>query len=358
LKADAAIIGAGPAGCATALELVHLGRKVVVVTRQDATPSRAFGECLPPPANALLDHLQLPTPDPEHHLPCYGNESSWGHEGIGTNDFIFNPYGNGWHLDRNRFDQSLREAVQARGVALLFEPCDARWTADCTGRGSAIACRMGARLEGTDRLVAFAAAARLEAGGDADSTTLTESVSDGWWYTARLTQGRRVVAFHTDGDLAACQTARRRDGFLDLLQQTQHIRKRLSGYSIPEDFPVALPAGGRWLTQAYGEGWVAVGDAAQCYDPLSSQGLVHTLEGGIRAAFAVHAALDGDNRYLCRYQTLLELQRLRYERLRCQVYGLERRWAESVFWQRRLVSSAALHRPDRSAGAGGAFAPR
>jgi flavin-dependent dehydrogenase len=294
-----------------------------------------FGECLPPLANALLERLQLSAPDPHHHLPCYGNESAWGQSEIRSSDFIFNPYGKGWHLDRNCFDQSLRAAARARGVEFVDRPHAARWVIDCTGRGSAVACKRGARLLGQDRLVAFAATACLETCADADSTTLTESVPDGWWYTARLSGRRRVITFHTDGDLTTCQSARDRRGFLGLLERTRHIRKRLSSYSIPEGFPVALPAGGRWLTQAYGEGWVAVGDAAQCYDPLSSQGLMHALEGGMRAAFAVHASLNGDDRHLRRYQTLLELERLRYERLRRQVYGLERRWTESTFWRRR-----------------------
>jgi flavin-dependent dehydrogenase len=201
--------------------------------------------------------------------------------------------------------------------------------------------------------------AQSQTGGDADSATLTESVPDGWWYTARLTLGRRVVAFHTDGDLPACQTARHRDGFYKLLEQTRHIKIRLSGYVIPEGFPVPLAAGGRWLTKAFGDGWVAVGDAAQCYDPLSSQGLVHALESGARAAFAVHRALDGDFRLLHRYQTILELQRLRYERLRGQYYGLEQRWPDSAYWRRRHGSSEARHRPDRrAAGAGRLFAQR
>src|SRR5436190_24249591 len=90
---------------------------------------------------------------------------------------------------------------------------------------------------------------------------------------------------------------------------------------------------------AFGEGWVAVGDAAQSYDPLSSQGLRYALESGIRAAFAVDAALDGDHRHLERYQMLLELQRTRYERLHRQFYGLVRRWPASPFWRRRLTRS-------------------
>jgi 2-polyprenyl-6-methoxyphenol hydroxylase-like FAD-dependent oxidoreductase len=128
LKADVAIFGAGPAGCALALELVRLGRTAVMVTRDDSRAAGSFGECLPPAANPLLTRLQLPAPDVEHHLPSLGNESYWGREDAGSNDFIFNPYGNGWHLDRARFDASLRQAAQTRGIPILTGSQHAGWT--------------------------------------------------------------------------------------------------------------------------------------------------------------------------------------------------------------------------------------
>ena len=149
------------------------------------------------------------------------------------------------------------------------------------------------------------------------------------------------------------------DRYAKLFNGPGYIQSRMSGYEIPEGIPVALAAGGRRLAKAYGAGWVAVGDAAQCYDPLSSQGLVNALESGVRAAFAVHAALDGDLRHLRRYQTLLELEWLRYERMRRQYYLLEQRWPDSLFWQRRRDSSEARHRPDRKAAdAGGSSVQR
>ncbi len=363
MKADIAIVGAGPAGCSVALELVRLGRSVAVVTREDPRSARTFGECLPPFANLTLSRLRLPAPDPEYHLPSFGNVSAWGRADAGSNDFMFNPYGHGWHLDRARFDASLRESVERRGVAILTgtigeriarnrdgvlaipltgaseSELAARWLIDCSGRGAHAACRMGARIEGADRLVAFAAMAFSETDRDSDCSTLIEAVPDGWWYTARLTKGRRIVVFHTDGDLPVCQAVRRHDGFLNLLTQTRHIQARMAGYVVPKHFPAPLAAGGRWLKKAFGEGWVAVGDAAQSYDPLSSQGLASAMESGIRAAFAVNAALDGDYRHLKRYQLMLELERARYERLRRQFYGLERRWPESMFWLRRLPRS-------------------
>jgi flavin-dependent dehydrogenase len=363
LRADVAIVGAGPAGSAVALELVRLGRSVVVVTRDDPRVARTFGECLPPAAALALGRLQLPAPDPQHHLPSFGNVSSWGRADTGSNDFIFSPYGHGWHLDRARFDASLQESMEGRGVTILTGTAGqritrnqdggwviplagssvpvlaARWLIDCSGRGAHVASRMNARIEGADRLVAFAAMALSETDRDSDCSTLTEAAPDGWWYSARLTNSRRVVAFHTDGDLPVCQAARGHQGFLRLLEQTRHVKVRMAGYVVPKHFPVPLAAGGRWLKKAFGEGWVAVGDAAQAYDPLSSQGLTFALESGLRAAFAVSAAIDGDYRHLERYQMMLEIQRARYERLRCQFYGLERRWPESMFWLRRLPRS-------------------
>src|SRR5262249_31095664 len=220
-----------------------------------------------------------------------------------SHDFIFGPYGHGWHLDRVSFDASLRQSVEDRGISVLTGSVGdrivrtrqntwriplrraldgsaelvltARWLIDCSGRGSHVASRLGARIAGNDRLVALAALSRSEDDRDSDCSTLIEAAPDGWWYTARLTKGRRVAVFHTDGDLPVCQIARRHEGFLRFLDQTTHIKARTRGYVVPEDGPVALAAGGRWLERAIGDGWTAVGDAAQSYDPLSSQGLVH-----------------------------------------------------------------------------------
>ena len=334
MPADVAIYGAGPAGCATALELCRLGRRVVVVRKPKPATARTIGECLPAAASVLLERLQLPLPDSRNHLPSAGNESTWGSTLVAANQSILNPYGSGWHLDRNYFDESLRQELERHHIPVVLEPAEVRFAVDCTGRGSALAVTKGARLLGNDRLVSFA----IAAGGnehDQDSTTFTEAVAGGWWYTARLTHNRRVAAFQTDGDLPQCQVARTRKGFLALLRRTAEVNRRLTGYLIQKADPVALPAGGRRLDRATGNCWAAVGDAAQCYDPLSSQGLLRVFESAHRAAFAIHCALDDDLRHLHRYQTLLELEWLRYERLRLQFYGLEHRWPESTFWQRR-----------------------
>ena len=53
------------------------------------------------------------------HLESPGIASSWGGPNLYENDFIVNPYGPGWHLDRRRFDLMLAHAAQASGVEVL-----------------------------------------------------------------------------------------------------------------------------------------------------------------------------------------------------------------------------------------------
>jgi hypothetical protein len=92
------------------------------------------------------------------------------------------------------------------------------------------------------------------------------------------------VAFLTDADLvdAATRTAA---GFCERLREARHLRRRLDdrGYRIA-DRPRAAAAGGSRLERFAGDGWVAAGDEALAFDPLSSQGLLFALARGSRPA--------------------------------------------------------------------------
>jgi hypothetical protein len=55
----------------------------------------------------------------EGHSPCYGNRAVWGAATPVVTDFIHDPDGHGWHLDRARFDGWLRLVAVARGARLL-----------------------------------------------------------------------------------------------------------------------------------------------------------------------------------------------------------------------------------------------
>jgi flavin-dependent dehydrogenase len=113
---DVAVLGGGPAGSATALELARRGRDVVLLERSRFDGPR-FGETLPPQINPLLRRLGAW----DVFLACGplespGTISAWGSPFADETDFVANPHGNGWHVDRNAFDAALCELAARAGV--------------------------------------------------------------------------------------------------------------------------------------------------------------------------------------------------------------------------------------------------
>jgi flavin-dependent dehydrogenase len=84
-----------------------------------------------------------------------------------------------------------------------------------------------------------------------------------------------------------------------------------------------------------GDGWLAVGDAAFAFDPLSSQGILTSLYTGMKAGEALIEHLSGNSDALANYGYRLAMIYNAYLRNRSTYYRLEERWAERPFWRRR-----------------------
>src|SRR2546430_17305273 len=106
----------------------------------------------------------------------------------------------------------------------------------------------------------------------ADNATLVEAVEDGWWYSALLPNGQVVAAFMTDADIYARAFKSSRYCFKQQLQKTEHTNGRLCA-STPISVPPVVSANSSRLNKVACKNWLAVGDAAMAFDPLSSQGV-------------------------------------------------------------------------------------
>jgi flavin-dependent dehydrogenase len=96
------------------------------------------------------------------------------------------------------------------------------------------------------------------------------------------------------------------------------------------------------LVRAYGSRWIAAGDAAQSFDPLSSQGIITAIIGGNNAAAALIAAHSSDFSALERLQDDLDARYASYLAERQRYYRAEQRWLERPFWQRRCNDLAPM----------------
>jgi flavin-dependent dehydrogenase len=214
------------------------------------------------------------------------------------------------------------------------------WLIDATGRRCVIARRQGVRRRTDDTLVAFFAVFSPSDDSrrvDQDSRTLIEATPDGWWYTALLPSKQRVVVCLTDADL----TQRTSDigcMYISLLSCAERIRACLAAHRyILQTIPKVAPANTSRLDRTTGSGWLAVGDAAFSFDPLSAQGIVTSLYTGMKAGEALVGRLAGNLDAIANYGNRLEEIYNAYLRNRSRYYMLEERWVERPFWRRRQV---------------------
>ena len=263
-------------------------------------------------------------------------------------------------MDRRRFDAMLGEGAEESGAEVILaaratglsRDCSGLWCVeaiagdsiiqrraralvDATGRSAALARQLGRRRTRHDRLVALWA---LSVGSadrrPTDRRTLVEAIDCGWWYSALLPDGRHAAALMTDTDSVPAGSPTRDAFWSRCLEEAPHTMSRV-GRDPPEDRLRVVSACSSRLDIFTGPGWLAVGDAAMSFDPLSSRGVIWRLESGLAAARAHDAFLSGDETPARDFAHCAALDFASYLHERAAVYARERRWQESAFWQRR-----------------------
>lgn len=356
-------MGAGPAGSAVARRLAGSYRVLMLDRPPPATTPRLsalwrIGESLPGAAGVLLRRQGLLDRfEQDGHAERGASVSVWHSREPVWFDALRDPNGPGWHLDRVRFDALLRQAALEAGATLALAP--GRWQVrhntgawqvhhpatgqthsanvlvDATGRSAAVCKSLGLKQHADDPLVCVHAL--LPPAPDPDRCTRTCADLNGWWYSARVPSGHRVLAFHLDADDPTLHHLRDARALLAQARRLPLLAAVLPDNLQPEQNH-RRPAGSAWLDPlacACWPGLYAVGDAVLACDPISSQGLFHALACADAAAQAIAQQLGGDSLAAQAYHAQMQAVQMRYLSNLRATYAAPERFSQHWFWQRR-----------------------
>lgn len=327
-----------------------------------AEPGDRPGETLSASAKPMLDALGLSERVQQGpHRESLSTYAAWGTPALAQRHAMTQLQGPGYVLDRPAFDATLAQAVHGVGIDRIPQGVQAvarcaetePWVLtladgselladfliDCTGRAGRFGRQCGSRVR-ADRLVAaYTFLSRTDPSVDPTPAILVEAAPGGWWYAALLPDERLTLAYFSDPDGLPRHLTGDPAAWRAMVAQTMFIRRWLDTATFDVvDAPRLTSAGTTWLAPAAGPGWVAAGDAACAFDPLSSHGLATALWTGRHAALAAIAARDGQEEPLRAYATTVADAVMRFLDQRANIYGAERRWPDAPFWRRRQAS--------------------
>lgn len=352
------IIGAGPAGCSCAIALLNAGFTEVTIIDNAKDGKFHIGESIPPDMNLLLKQLDIYNSFLEAgHEPCYGSCSYWGSHLRGYNDSMLSPHGHGWHLDRSKYNQFLVDQSRKKGAKIIKEATylesnrvengyqikykkkqedcvrlSANFVVDATGSKGVFAKDQGAyKIPGTSLMCV---GIRFKNKGKREVSKLThlESVEHGWWYAARIPGEYLLVTFYTTASLVKKLKLYSLKKWFQLLAESPNTWELLSQMEPVEGKIRGFNAESFCLNTISGKDWLAVGDTASTYDPITSQGITKATTQGARAAEIINYYLKGSQKALAQYEAEVKSQYNYYLTSRKHFYNLEKRWPKSMFW--------------------------
>ena len=305
---DVVVVGAGPAGSATALLLARAGAKVLMLDRARFPREKPCSEYLSPETTRVLGRLNV-----LDAVAAAAPARVTGMKVVAPSGAaVVGRFENfSYALPRTRFDTILRDAAESRGVEvregvkveeLIYEngavagvvardarsgmrdAYRARVVVGADGLRSIVARRLGKVHRIGPRRIAFTA----HVADVADVHDLGEMHvgRPGYIGFGPIGDGVTTVALvlpHND--------ARRGEHFFAELDRFPAARGRFDARRIVRPVMATGPFA-RWSRRSVAPGAVLVGDAADFFDPFTGQGIYSALRGAELAAAAIMNSLD------------------------------------------------------------------
>jgi len=313
LVADALVIGAGPAGSASAAFLAEAGWRVLAIDRAVFPREKPCSEYMSPEAVRMLDRLGVTAALCSAGAATLSGSSVTAARGARLVGRF--PAGRGLSVARRELDHALVGAARARGVEVLeatslerletegdrvtgavirgrdgdLRRVHASLTIGADGLRSRVARALGGQRLGWPARVAFVA--HVEGvPAMADRAEMHVS-SQGYVGLNAIGAGITNVALVVPQERAALAAGRVEAYFMDELDRFPGVRGRVRARRIVREVLVTGPFAAR-ARRVTTPGALLVGDAADFFDPFTGEGICAALTGAGLVAQVLGPARD------------------------------------------------------------------
>lgn len=364
-ETDVVIVGGGPAGASAAISILLYTDLKVALIENSNLDNLKVGEHVSASIFDLTDYLGIDRKNilEQFSIPSFGSTSYWGSHLPSKNESILNYEGQSYQLDRQQFDLHLiKKVADLGGVVLPRTTCtsynqqsngswkilanhklngalsiNSKYLVDATGRKSSVSRKLGIRSIKIDKLMGVGTFLKTSAQEYDAHQQMIETTELGWWYTSTLPNNTISATLFTDADIVSKMKLNEPQKWNEALASTKHIIGKLSGMHSKSQKLYIRDASSQINDCSDYTNFIAIGDAAISFDPISSMGIGFAMTSGCHAASLIGSQIrNKDCSSTKEFQNDLNQHFNNYLDTRKKYYGQEKRWLESSFWSRRI----------------------